>query len=306
MKRLFLLFPVAAALILPSEGLYAAGKKLNVVASTTTFAEIVKAVGGDRVEAHYVASPMFNIHFVQPRPSDVVKVHKADLFVFGGLDLELWADPLLEAAGKPELFRGGARNVDLSRGIRLLDVPHAGELTRAAGDIHLFGNPHFHMSPENAKTMAETLRAKLAEIDPEGASAYAANARAFAEKLDAKIREWKALCAPCAGKEIVAYHKDTDYLADFLGLKIAFYVEPKPGIPPTPRHIEFLEQYMKEAGVKVVTTSTYYPVETAKAVAERAGGKAVIIAQSVGEVPGTGDFFALFDHDVKALAEALE
>jgi zinc/manganese transport system substrate-binding protein len=282
-----------------------AASSLKVVTSTTTYADLVKQIGGEKVEVRSVALPRFNLHFIEPRPSDVRNTAQANLFVFTGLDMEPWADPLLEAAGKPGLFRGGERNLDLSRGIRLLEVPH-GDPSRAHGDIHLFGNPHYWMNPENVKIMAGTVADKLSEVDPSNGTVYRENLRVFLGRLDAKIAEWKALCAHCVGREIVAYHKDTEYLADFLGVRISRYVEPLPGIPPTPRHLADLENYMKKKNVRVITKAVFYPDDVTKSVTARAGGEVRIICQQVGEKKETEDIFAFFDYNVKEIAEALK
>jgi zinc/manganese transport system substrate-binding protein len=300
LKKLFFAVFLSAALAAPA----AAGERLRVVATTTLYADLVRQIGGGRVEVKHVAPPRFNVHFVQPRPSDVRNVRKADLYVHAGLDLEAWSDPLLEAAGKPDLFRGGPGNADLSANVRLLEVPE-GPLSRHEGDIHAFGNPHFHMNPENARAMAATLVEKLKERDAEGAEAYEANAAAFLAKLEAKIVEWKAAAAPLAGRQIVSYHKDIAYFADFTGVRCELFLEPKPGIPPTPKHLAALEAAMRERGVKAIVMPTYYPREVADAVGRRTGARVAIVAQSAGEVPGTEDFFSFFDYNIKTLTEAL-
>ena len=148
-----------------SQNCWADQKPLKIVTTQTIFADLVKQIGKDKVSVSAIASPKYNIHFIQPKPSDVRKVSQADLYVNAGLDLEAWSDPLLEAAGKPQLFRNGERNVDLSKGIKLLKIPDH-PLSRAEGDIHLFGNPHFQMNPENAKIMVKVILEKLKEVDP--------------------------------------------------------------------------------------------------------------------------------------------
>lgn len=307
-KKLFVLAAFCAAVFGPffSRGVtpaYAAGP-IKVVATTSTYADLVRRVGGEKVEVWHVASPRFNVHFIQPKPSDVRNVAKADLFVFSGLDLELWADPLLEAAGRPKLFRGGERNLDLSQGIRLLDAPE-GPVSRSMGDIHLFGNPHYAMNPENLKIMAGSIAGKLSTIDPANAGSYRENLRTFLERLDTKIIEWKALCAHCAGKEIVSYHKDIEYLADFLGVRVSRYVEPLPGIPPTAKHLVSLEEYMKQNNARVIVKASYFPAGAAESVAGHVGGEVRIVCQNVGEKEGTEDIFALFDHNIRQISEAL-
>jgi ABC-type Zn uptake system ZnuABC Zn-binding protein ZnuA len=221
------------------------------------------------------------------------------------LDLEAWSDSLLEAAGKPQLFRNEERNVDLSQGIRLLGIPDH-PLSRTEGDIHVFGNPHFQMNPENAKIMVRTILEKLKEIDPANAFYFEQNAQLFLAKLDQKIVEWKSFCANCSGKEIISYHEDIEYFADFLGLKVEQFLEPKPGIPPTPKHLAFLETYIKEHNIKAIVLPTYYSSTEAKKLANRIGVKVVTICQGVGEVSGTDDFLSFFDYNVKQISEALK
>ncbi len=300
----FYRFLILIAALLFSSGAQAADK-LNIVATQTIFADIVKQIGGDRVNVSAIASPKYNIHFIQPKPSDVRKVAKADLYVNAGLDLEAWSDPLLEAAGRPELFRTGARNVDVSAGLRLLNVPNH-QVTRAEGDIHAFGNPHFQMNPENAKIIARTIAEKLKETDPANASYYEEKAQAFLTKLDQKIGEWKTLCAHCEGKEIISYHDDIAYFADFLGLKAEQFLEPKPGIPPTPKHLQFLEDYIQAHAIKAIVTPTYFPKQATEALVKRVGGRVVTICQSVGEVLGTEDVFSFFDYNVKQISEGVK
>ncbi len=300
----FPLVVIGSSLFADTAPLYAA-EKLNVVTTTTLFKDLVKEIGGDKIEVKHVASPKFNIHFIQPKPTDVRNVANADLFVFTGLDLEAWVDPLLEAAGKPSLFRGGERNVDLSTGVRLLKVP-TGALSRSMGDLHLFGNPHYIMSPENLKIAANTLLEKLKTVDPANASYYDEREKDFTSRLDKKIDEWKQLCAHCKGKEVISYHDDFEYAADFLEIKAEQFIEPKPGIPPTPKHLEFLEGYVKERGVRAIVIPTYYPKDAAEGLARRVGSKVVTICQNVGEMPGTDNIFSLFDYDFAQISGALK
>lgn len=282
----------------------AASQPLNIVTTQTIFADLVRDITGDKANVAAIASPKYNIHFVQPKPSDVRKVSQADLYVNAGLDLEAWSDPLLEAAGKVSLFRNRERNVDLSRGVRLFKVPTR-QVSRSEGDIHLFGNPHFHMNPENAAVMVKTITQKLREIDPASAAYYEANAQSLVTRIDQKIAEWKKLCAHCRGKEIISYHDDIEYFADFLGLKAEQFLEPKPGIPPTPQHLAFLEGYVKEHRVKAIVLPMYYSRREAEKLAERVGVTVVTVCQGAGERPGTESFFDLFDYNVKQISEAL-
>ncbi len=295
----------AAVCLFAAPSVCAADKPLKIVATQTIFADLVKQVGQDKVEVVAIVPPKYNVHFIQPKPSDVRKVARADFYVHAGLDLEVWSDSLLEAAGRPELFKNGPKNIDLSLGVKMLDVPQ-GRLSRAGGDIHLFGNPHFHMNPANAKVMAAAIAKRLAQADPANAAYYAGNTRIFLEKLEAKIVQWQDLCASIRGKEIFSYHADIAYFADFLGLKAEQFLESKPGIPPTPKHLVFLEDYAREYQVKAIVLPTYYSRNAADALAHRINAKVALIAHGVGELAGTEDFFSFFDYNFNQISEALK
>ncbi len=281
------------------------GRKLKIVATTTTFASLARAVGGDKVEVKSISLPKFNTHFFQPKFSDVRSVQKADLFIQAGLDHELWTDAILEAAGKPKLFKGAEKNISMSEGITLLDVPES-RLSRAEGDVHIFGNPHIWMNPENARIMVEHLLERLKAHNPENAVYYEENSRTFLEKLDKKIPEWKQMASNVKDKEVVSYHKDIAYFADFMGFKALRFYEPKPGIPPSPKDLISLQNYMKEKNIKAMIQPIYYSREATDSLAKKVGGKVYIICQNAGELPGTEDFISLFDYNVKTISEALK
>lgn len=299
-RRIINIFLIWISMALPC---LASEKPLNIAATQTIFADLVKQIGGNKVSVHAVASPKYNLHFIQPKPSDVRKVARADLYVNAGLDLEVWSDPLLEAAGNPRLFRGAERNLDLSRGVPLLDIPSE-SVSRAQGDIHLFGNPHFQMNPRNAQIMAASIASKLKEMDPANGNFYETNLKNFQAKLENKIREWQGLCGDCQGKEIISYHADIAYFVDFLGVKVGGFLEPKPGIPPTPKQLAFLENYAKAHQIKAIILPTYYSRTAADELSRRTKAKVVIICQGVGELPGTDDVFSFFDYNFKQISEA--
>lgn len=284
---------------------WAAERPLNIVSTQTIFADLVKKVGKEKVNVTTIASPKYNVHFIQPKPSDVRKVTQADLYVNAGLDLEAWSDLLLEAAGRSGLFRGRERNLDLSQGIKLLNPPR-GPLSRAQGDIHLFGNPHYHMNPANAAIMIKTILNKLQEIDPANSSYYEKNTKEFFGKLEKKISEWQKMCAHCRNKEIISYHDDIVYFVDFLGIKSEEFLEPKPGIPPTPKHLQFLEGYAQEHQIKAIVLPTYYSRSAAEQLAKKLDVKIIILCQNVGELPGTEDFFGFFDYNVEQINRVLQ
>ena len=281
-----------------------AAQPVRVVATLSVFADLVRQVGGENVQVSYVASPRFNPHFIECKPTDVLKVKKADLLVHGGLDLEAWRGPLLDAAGNPNLFTGSKGELDLSVGIPLLEVPDR-PLNRLMGDIHIYGNPHYWLQPENAKIMARAITAKLSELDPAHEAAYQGRLSDFTGRLDQKISEWKKAAASIRGKEAIAYHNEWPYLADFLGIKIEKFLEPKPGIPPGPQQLGMLEEYMKAHDIRAIVQPTYFSRGASDALAKRTGAKVVMLCQNLGELPGTDDYFSFIDYDVQQLVQAL-
>jgi ABC-type Zn uptake system ZnuABC Zn-binding protein ZnuA len=266
---------------------------------------LARHVGRDKVDVKAIASPRFSVHFYHPTPKDIRNVRSTDLYVHWGLDIEAWSDPLLEAAGKSSLFRGGSGNVDLSKGIELMKVP-TGRISRSEGDIHLYGNPHYHMNPENFRMMARTLADKLKVVDPENAKEYDLNLKKFLSELEQKIADWKTACPYCQDKEIIAYHEDTEYFARFMGLKLEEFVEPKPGIPPSPQHLEHLKRYANENHIGAITIATYFPKNSAKRLSEKIGAPVITIIQNAGEVPGTESIFDFFDYNVRQIRGVLQ
>ncbi len=254
----------------PSE----AARRLRVVATLPTYADLARTIGGDHVEVASVASPKFNPHFIEPKPSDVLRVKRAELFIHSGLDLEAWRGPLLDAAGNRAIMPGGSAELDLSRGIALLEVPNH-PVSRSEGDIHLYGNPHYWTSPENGKIIAQAICDKLSAMNPQAAADFHRNLQTFLDQLNRKESEWRALATPYRGREVVGYHNEWPYLMEFLGLQMKEYLEPRPGIPPTPKQVEFIEAYIKDNRIRVIVQPTYYPGRTTDAVAQRTGARAV-------------------------------
>ncbi|MBI4598196.1 MAG: zinc ABC transporter substrate-binding protein [Candidatus Omnitrophica bacterium] len=285
----------------PSE----AAQKLKVVATMSTFADLAKTIGGEHVDVSYIASPKFNPHFIEPKPSDVVKVKRADLLIHAGLDLELWRGPLLDAAGNRRVMSGGEGELDLSRGIALLDVPAAGA-TRAQGDIHLYGNPHYWVDPQNGKIIAREIAEKLSAIDSSHANDYEQRLQELVSRLDQSIQQWQQRLTPFHGQALVGYHNEWPYLMRFAGLRMEQFLEPKPGIPPTPRQLEFLRQEMVSHQVRGIVQSSYFPREAAASLAKRTGATVILLCQNVGEVSQASDYIAMLEYNVNQLVRALQ
>lgn len=300
-KRVLYLF-VAALLGLGAQPVRA---ELNVVATMSSFADLAKTIGGPYVTVSYVAPPTFNPHFIEPRPSDVLKVKRCDLFIHGGLDLEAWRGPLVDAAGNPRVRTGGDRELDLSRGIKLLEVPDH-PLSRADGDIHIYGNPHYWPSPVNGAIIAREIAEKLREVDPDHADAYDQNLSRFLDKLNAKMKTWKARLKPYQGVELVGYHNEWIYFMEFAGLRMDLFLEPKPGIPPGPQHLARVEAYIKEHDVPAIVSASYQPKRSAEQLAQRSGARLVLLCQNVGEAPGASDYLSMVNYNVEQLAQAMQ
>jgi ABC-type Zn uptake system ZnuABC Zn-binding protein ZnuA len=281
-----------------------AAEQIKIVATTKTFASLVEAIGGDLVKVDYVAPPNQNVHFIQPRPSDILRLSKANLFVHAGLDLELWRYPLAEASGKADFLPGGKRELDLSRGIQLLEVPQ-GILSRAQGDIHIYGNPHYWLDPRNGKIMARTIYQKLAELDPAKEKEFKTNLDQFLQKCDLKMKDWENQTSPLKGQTVVTYHNSWPYFADFSGIEVAGFVEPKPGIPPTAKHIAELIQIMKGKQVKAIVKESFFENKTPRRLAKETGAAVLTLASGVGEVSDAADYFTLFDYNLRQLKKSL-
>lgn len=304
MKRLAKLCALAGLLLLPGNAAGRVAERLNVVATLSTFGDLVKAIGGDHVDVTSIASPTFNPHFIEPKPSDVLKVKRATLFVHAGLDLELWRGPLLDAAGNTRLFPGSPGDLDLSRGINLLEVPTR-PMSRMEGDIHIFGNPHYWLNPENVHTMAQAICDKLCALDPQHEQDYRHNLQEFLATLNQKIPEWRARLAPYQSRELVAYHNTWPYLMRFAGLKMEQFLEPKPGIPPSPRQVEFITQHVRQTQIPAIVQESFFPTQTANTIAKRTGAKVVLLCQNVREAPECSDYVAMIDYNLNQLIEAL-
>ena len=278
---------------------------LNVVASLSTFADLVEQIGGEHVEVSYIAPPSFNPHFIEPKPSDVLRVKKANLFVYTGVDLEVWSDPLLVAAANPDVRAGGKGHLRLSAGIHMLEVPDAG-VTRAEGDIHAYGNPHFWHSPENVGQMVKIIAAKLTELDPDHAEDYAANLKRFQERLLLKTSEWKAQMKPFKGTEFIGYHNEWPYLMAFIECRMTEFLESKPGIPPGPKQLNELTQHAKQHTIAGIVHTSFMPTRPSATLSKRTGVPVVTLAQNVGEQKAATDYFALMDYNLEQLLTVLQ
>lgn len=230
---------------------------------------------------------------------------KAEVFVHAGLDLELWRGPLLNAVGNRQIRPGNSGDLDLSRGVVLLEVPDRKQ-SRAEGDIHLYGNPHYWLDPANAKIMASTIGDKLAELDPANAEAYRGKVALLHARIDENIAEWLSRIAPYKGYEVLGYHRQWPYLAEFLGLKMEQYLEPKPGVPPGPKHLDSLVEYAKSSNVRGIVQAVYFPDRASKTLSKRMEAPVVKLSLNVGDTPKVEDYLAIMEYNVEQLVALFE
>jgi len=301
MKRISMLAAIALAALSAAP----ASAQLRVVTSTTDLADIAKEVGGTRITVRHIGEGYQDPHFIEAKPSFVLQLRNADVWAFVGLDLEAgWMPLLLDGARNNKIRRGGSGYVDVSRAIPLLDVPR-GNVDRSQGDVHPLGNPHYWLDPANGRRIARLFRTKFSELDPAGASAYAANTRAFEAKLSAAERGWQSQLATIRGKPVVAWHTSWRYLANYTKMNIVGYMEPKPGVPPSPSHLAGLIQTIKRTGAKVIIMEPFYSRKTADFVASKTGIKVLVLPPSVGGTRGLDDYVELMQSDIQRLATAV-
>lgn len=276
-----------------------AAKVVHVVTTTTDLAAIAQAVGGDKVEATPLAKGYADIHFFEPRPSDVVKIRKADVFGKMGLELDLWAQPLVDASRNSHLIQ-----VDCSEGVPVLEKP-TGAVNPSMGDVHPYGNPHYQLDPQNGKVIAENFVEAFKRADPADAAYFEERKNAFDSQLDQKLKEWQAKMAKARGAKVIDYHRELTYFANRFGLKVVGYVEPKPGVPPTPSHTQDLIQLVRNQKVKAIVMEQWYNQSTPQLIQRETGMPYVVIPTSVGGEPGVDTYFELFDRIIAKLAPVL-
>ena len=333
---------ITIVLLLVSSLIFA-GDKLFVVTTLSTYADIAKKIGKDKIEVHYIVQGDQDAHFVRPKPSYAVMLSKADVFVSTGLDLELWVPSLVDMSKNEKIRSGQVGFVAAADGIDLLDKPTV--LSRSEGGLHIYGNPHITSSPLNLKIIAENIAIGLEKNDPQNADFYEANLKAFKNKIDTKVfgeklvnlmggglltklaqsghlfeflttKEYKGKklvdylggwlkeAMPFRNKKIVTYHKNWIYFARLFGLKIVGNVEPKPGIPPSPKHVEELVNLMRKNNVKVILSANYFSQSKVREICSKVGAVPVIVPMYVGGAKGADDVFKLIELWIEDLNKA--
>ena len=296
------LFILLAAMAM---GRPAGAQVLKVVTTTADLGSLAQEVGGDKVTVIALARGYQDPHFVDPKPSFILAVSRADLLIVIGRELEIgWLPPLINNSRNARVQPGGSGYLDASANVKILEIP-TGQITRAMGDVHPSGNPHYWLEPDNGRRMAQAIRDKLSELAPANKVSFAQRYTDFDKRLSEAQKRWSATIAPYKGTKIVTYHRSWPNFMEYFGLEVIGYVEPKPGVPPSPTHTLELIAEMKRQGSKVIVVEPYFDLKTAQSVATQVGGKVLVLAPSVGGVKEAADYLGLFEFDINLLASTL-
>lgn len=281
-----------------------AASKIPVVATTTDLKALVEAVGGDLVDVDALARGTQNPHDLEVRPSLMVKVRRADLLVMNGLELDQWAEVVVQGAGNSRVGPGAPGRLDASAGLLVLEVPQA-RVDRSMGDVHPVGNPHYSIDPGMAGGVTANIVEGLARVAPQSRPVFERNRQAFLARVDQALARWTAEMAPFKGAKVVVDHNMWIYFLTRFGLVEAGSVEERPGIPPTPSHLTRLIALMKDQKVKVIVSVPWTDQKLAERVAREAGAKVVPLAPAVGSVKGADGYLETIDYNVRSIAQAL-
>ncbi len=301
MKKMLLTIVVA----LFATSAFAQGK-LNVVATTEDLASLAREVGGDHISVDAIARGYQDPHFVEAKPSFILKMQKADVLIVVGRELEIgWLPPLEQQSRNAKIQPGAEGYLDASLQASILEMP-TGQITRAMGDVHPLGNPHYWLDPENGKRIAKEIADKLSQLRPNDRAYFQQRLTDFTTRLDAAEKGWVAKMAPYKGTKVVTYHRSFPNFAERFGLEIVGYVEPRPGIPPTPQHTLDLINEMKRQNVRLVLVEPYFDLKTPNSIGRETGAQVLVMPPSVGGVKEVTDYFKLFDYDINLLIDAIK
>ena len=296
---------VVVACVLVGTPSFAQGK-LNVMTTTEDLAAIAREVGGDHIAVESMARGYQDPHFVEAKPSFILKLQKADLLVAVGKDLEIgWLPPLIQQSRNAKIQVGAAGYLDASQRAAILDIP-TGEITRAMGDVHPLGNPHYWLDPENGKKIAQAIAEKLSQLRQNDRTYFTTRLAEFSGRVDAAEKRWLDLMAPYKGTKVVTYHNSFPNFAQRFGLIVVGYVEPRPGIPPTPQHTLDLINEMKRQNVKLVMVEPYFDLKTPNSIGRQTGAEVLVMPPSVGGVKEITDYITLFDYNLNQLTAAIK
>lgn len=294
MRKLLILIVVAS--IAPA---LAGAAPLRVITSIPDHAVLVRAIGGGEVEAESIVKGNRDVHAVELLPSFMVKVGRADVYVKVGLDLDLWARQIIDGSRNARLIV-----VDASIQVEKLEVP-AFKVDASYGDLHLYGNPHYWLDPANVRPQGEAILAGLVQARPAQAAAFRANLDAYVARVEAALATWQARLAPFAGVQVVSFHNSWPYFARRFGIEVVDFLEPRPGVPPTPTHIAALTQRLKGGQAKAIVMESYFDDRVPQMLSRTTGVPLVKVPVLVGAAAGVDDQLALFETITADLARAL-
>jgi zinc/manganese transport system substrate-binding protein len=284
----------------------AMAKKLNVVTSTEDLAALAREVGGDIVTVESIAKGYQDPHFVEAKPSFLLKLRQADLLISVGLQLEIgWLPPLITQSGNSRIQVGAPGYLDASQFCEILEIPQ-GTVTRAEGDVHPLGNPHYWLDPDNGRRIARGIAKKFADLDPNDAELFQQRFQDFDKRLSAAEQKWDAEMKPYRGMKVVTYHRSFPNFAKRFGLDVIGYVEPRPGIPPTPSHTFDMIQLMKRENCKVILVEPYFDLKTPQSIGRATGAQVIVYLPTVGGEKQVASYFELFDYDIALLVKAFQ
>jgi zinc/manganese transport system substrate-binding protein len=302
--RVVLISVTGFTLCLLSPTLANGAAKLKVVTATTDLAALAAEVGGDRIDVESIARGYQDPHFVEAKPSFLLKLRKADLLIVIGLQLEIgWLPPLITQSGNPRIQIAAPGYLDASDFAEILEKP-TGVVTRAMGDVHPLGNPHYWLDPENGRRIARAIQTKLVEMRPVDQGYFEERFQNFSQRLTAEEQKWDEEMKPLHGLKVVSYHKSWPNFAKRFGLDVVGYVEPRPGIPPSPSHTLELIGLMRRENVKLIVVEPYFDLKTPDSIGSQTGAQVLVMLPSVGGEKEVTDYFKLFDYDIALLSKA--
>jgi ABC-type Zn uptake system ZnuABC Zn-binding protein ZnuA len=304
--RSALRFLTLSLLAIAASAAPAAAQTLRVVTTTADLGSLAQEVGGDKVTVVSLAKGYQDPHFVDPKPSFILEVSRANLLIAIGRELEIgWLPPLINNSRNAKVQPGSAGYLDASANVKILEIP-TGQITRAMGDVHPAGNPHYWLEPDNGRRIAAAIRDKMSELSPANKAYFAQRYSDFDKRLSDAQKRWEAAMLPYKGTKIVTYHRSWPNFMEHFGLDVIGYVEPKPGVPPSPTHTLELIAEMKRVGAKVIVVEPYFDLKTAQAIASQVGGTVLVLAPSVGGVKEATDYLQLFEYNINLLTSTFK
>jgi zinc/manganese transport system substrate-binding protein len=280
--------------------------KINVVTTTEDIAAIAKEVGGDLVNIKTIARGYQDPHAIEAKPSFMLKVNRADLLAYQGLELEVgWLPMLIQGGRNKKVMPGQLGHLDVSQTISPMEVP-VGELDRSMGDVHPQGNPHYPLNPNNGLLMADIIANRLTRLDPANADAYKINLEKFSKRLEGKISTWKARMEKFQNLKVITYHATWNYLLDFLSIESVGTIENKPGIPPSGKHLSELATVMQQTNTRVILQANFFEKKYSNLLAGKTEATVIVLPAYVGGVKEAQDYIALFDVLINQLEKVLE